>query len=200
MEEQTSRRLTVAEYLALEALSPDRLEYRDGFAVALAAPNKNHGRIAGNLVGSLERIVRSRGCDYFAGDAKVVTQSGDRLIPDFVVTCDERDIANGDEVGEAIIRHPWLVIEILSPSTASDDTTYKLDAYQSVPELTHYAVIDSRRRAIRVYERDADGAFTTRGPIERLILPGLADRGLSIDDVYRDTTVPRLSEMRQTGL
>jgi len=200
MEQPNARRLSLAEYLALEAVSPDRLEYRDGFAVALAAPNKNRGRIAGNLVTSLGPIVRGHGCDYFAGDAKVIVPSGDRLIPDFVVTCDERDVAGGDEVGEAVVRYPWLVIEILSPSSAGDDTTYKLDAYQSVPQLTHYVVIDSRRRAMRMYERETSGGFTSRGPVERIALPGIAEHRLLLEDVYRETTVPSLGDSRTPTL
>ncbi len=71
MEEPNSRRLTLEEYLALEAVSPDRTEYRDGFAVALAAPNKNHGRISRFLTMKLGPILESRGCDFYTGDAKI---------------------------------------------------------------------------------------------------------------------------------
>ena len=193
------RRLSLDEYLALEAVTPDRLEYREGCAVALAAPNKNHGRISRALTLNFGPVILSRGCDFYVGDAKVLTPAGDRVLPDFVVTCDERDIAGGDEVGEAVVRHPWLVIEILSPSTAADDTTYKLDAYQSIAELTHYVVIDSRRRAVRVYERDAKGAFTSQVHADRLVLPGLADVGLPLDLIYRYTTIPRINETRPLG-
>lgn len=193
MERPEPRRLTREEYLELEAVSVERLEYRDGFAVALALPSKNHARIAGNLTTSLGPSARQRGCDYFVGDAKVVTPAGDRVVPDFVVTCDERDRGGCDEQGEAVVRYPWLVVEILSPATAAEDTTYKLDAYQAIAELTHYVVIDSRR-AIRVYERNAAGRFETHGPVERLVLPGIIDGGLSLDDVYRETTVPRLHD------
>lgn len=188
------RRLTIQEYLKLEALSSERFEYRDGHAVALAVPPGNHGRIATNLLLALAPLVRARGCDVFAGDAKVVTPSGDHMIPDVVITCDGRDRAVLDARGEAVVRYPWLVAEILSPATAADDTTDKLDAYQSIAELTHYVVIDTRRRAIRLYERIEDGSLANRGRLQRLRLQNLGGLELTIEDVYRDTTVPALRD------
>lgn len=196
MEQPERRRLTVQEYLDLEAVSSDRLEYRGGYAVALATPTGNHGRIATNLLVSLAPLVRARGCDLFAGDAKVITPSGDHLIPDFVVTCDPRDKAVLDGSGEAIIRHPWLIAEILSPSTAEDDMSQKLDSYQSITELSYYVLVDSRRCSIRLYTRIEDGSFASRGPLDELRLPNLIERGVSIEDVYRDTSIPRLGELR----
>ncbi len=199
MEKPNARRLSLDEYLALEAVSADRLEYRDGFAVALAVPTGNHMRIASNLMISLGALAQARGCDISRGDAKVVTPKGDHVIPDLAITCDARDKSALDDEGEAVIRHPWLVVEILSPATAVDDTTYKADVYQSIPDLTHYVVIDSRRRAIRVYEKNDSGRLES-GPVDRLVLPNLIDRGLSIDDIYRDTTVPRLHDIRLPGI
>ena len=123
MELPERRRLTLDQYLALEAVSTERLEFRDGYAVALAVPTKNHARIAGNLVMSLGPLVRAQ--------------------------------------------------------------------YRSIPELTHYVVIDSRRRWMRLDERTADGSLALRGPLAQLVVPKLAKRGLAIDEIYRDTTVPR---------
>jgi hypothetical protein len=44
------RRLTPGEYRRLEALSDDKLEYLDGYAVALALPTRRHSAIVKNLV------------------------------------------------------------------------------------------------------------------------------------------------------
>lgn len=85
---------------------------------------------------------------------------------------------------------PWLVIEILSPSTAPDDVTDKLGAYRSISQLTHYVAIYSRRRAMRIYARVPDGSFATAAPLDRLMLPTLGEHGLSMDEIYRDTAVP----------
>lgn len=194
------RRLTPEEYRALEAISPERLEYRDGYAVALAAPTKNHSRITGTLAVTIGLKAREHGCEFFGENAKVLTPAGDRLIPDFLVTCDERDREDvGDARGEAIVRHPWLVVEVLSQSTASDDMTEKFDAYRSIVELTHYVVIDSRRRSVHLYERLPNGEFSVSGRLDRLMLPSLGEHGVTIDEIYRDTTVPNLRDLRTFG-
>lgn len=195
MEAPQQRRVSVAEYLAIEGVSTERLEYRDGFVVALAVPTKNHARIAGNLVLAFGAAVRARGCDFFSGDAKILTERGDRLIPDFLITCDDRDRAGPDERGEAVVRYPTLVIEILSPATAADDLTEKLDAYRSLPSLAHYVVIDSRRRLVHVYERLADGRFATRGNVAEISIPSL-ETSVTIEAIYRDTSVPQIREYR----
>ena len=188
MEALQPRKISEAEYLVLDATVPERLEFRDGYAVALAVPTKNHGRIAGNLVLAFGENARARGCDFFSGDAKILTARGDRLIPDFLITGDERDRDRPDDRGETIIRHPWLVIEILSPATAADDLTGKLDAYRSLESLTHYVVIDSRVRLVHAYERLADGRFATRGTIDELSIPSFGS-SVSLQAIYRDTTI-----------
>ncbi len=105
--DRPDRRLSTQEYLALEASSPERLEYRDGLAVALAEPTANHEFISGNLVVALGPPARSNGCVFLAAGGKVVTSRGDRLIPDFLITCDPRDrAALAGPRGEAIVRHP----------------------------------------------------------------------------------------------
>ncbi|HEV3158035.1 MAG TPA: Uma2 family endonuclease [Candidatus Baltobacteraceae bacterium] len=194
--ELPDHRLTLEEYLKLEAISTEPLEYIDGFASVRTRPSKGHEKIAGNLIMTLGPIVRSNGCDFFANGAKVITKIGYRTIPDFVVTCDKRDLDQPDD-DEAIIEHPWLVIEILSPSTMADDNNRKLFGYQSIEELTHYVLIDSRLRSMRLYERLPDGNFLTPpAPLERLILPTLGEHGVSIDEVYRNTKVPLIQEVR----
>jgi Uma2 family endonuclease len=189
MNDAISGRITLEEYLALDAGTEERLEYRDGYAVAMATPTKRHERIAMNLVLAVGNAVRARGCDVFSGGAKVIAQSGDRLIPDFVVSCDERDLRRPEDSGENVVTHPSVVVEILSQATAADDLTGKFDAYATIPELTHYVVIDSRRRLIHVYERLAGGGFAMHGNVSRLTIPALGI-DLASDDVYRGTQTP----------
>jgi Uma2 family endonuclease len=60
-------------------------------------------------------------------------------------------------------RHPKLIAEVLSASTAQIDTAEKLDEYQTIPELEEYVLIDSRRRSIRIYRRK--GALFETAPV-----------------------------------
>lgn len=195
MQQPAAGRLTLDEYLAFEEQSPIPHEYRNGYAVALAAPSGTHGAIALNLTLAIGPTARSLGCDARAGDTKVVAPGGDRLIPDFLVTCDERDREALRRPGEALVAYPWLVIEILSPTTAAADMTDKLDAYSSISDVTHYVVIDSRRRAARAFERTPDGKFASSGPLDALTFARLGALRIPLEEIYRDTNVPRIEDV-----
>jgi Uma2 family endonuclease len=189
--ELPDRRLTLEEYEKLEALSLQPLEYRYGYAVELPTPTRWHADIAHNLVATLGPLVRAHGYHYAAGYAKVQSRAGDRTIPDFVVTCDARDLARpGDR--ENVFRHPCLIVEILSPATEAADRGEKLDIYETIPELTHYVLIDSRRKNITVYERSENGLMRHRAAVQTLVLP-IAPEGLSIDAIYDGITFPLVS-------
>ncbi len=183
--------MTLEQYLAFEERSPHGHEYRDGIVYDLAAPSQSHADIAMNLSIMLGSKARNVGCMAYAGDMKLVTPSGDRLIPDFAIRCPS-DLEQRDARGENVVTDPWLVVEILSPSTAADDMTEKLAAYQSVVTITHYVVIDLRRRAVRVFERTADGKLAIGGSSRSVRFPRLSDVELTLDDIYRDTTVPAI--------
>ena len=199
MQQPIDGRLTLDEYLAFEEQSVVGHEYRNGYAVALAVPTGTHGAIALNLTLAIGPVARSAGCLARAGDTKVVTASGERLIPDFLVTCDARDRQALLGTGEAIVAHPWLVVEILSPSTAADDMTAKLDAYQSISGVLYYVLIDSRRRAVRAFERTADGKFASTGLLSAVAFPHFPEMTLTIDEIYRDTSVRPIEDVSPTA-
>jgi Uma2 family endonuclease len=179
------------EYLKIDAASPDRLEYRGGYIFALAVPSGNHERIKNNLVAHFTPRLKDTGCDLISGGVKVVCPNIDRAIPDLGVTCDERDRIAMDQSGEAIIEHPWLLIEILSPATQGDDRGGKLDSYRQIPELTHHLLIDSRKQWMVIHERGPDGLFSIKGPIDKLTLPTLGE--LTFEIAYDGTAVRRIA-------
>ena len=117
--------------------------------------------------------------------------NGDRTIPDLGMTCDARDLDALSAPGEALIAHPWLVIEILSPATAADDRGAKLDSYNAIPGLTHYLLVDSRKRWMLLHRRTPDGLLAIDGPLQRLGLPHIGAE-LLLDDVYDGSTVPAI--------
>jgi Uma2 family endonuclease len=190
--EQANRRVSLEEYECFNAAAPARphLEYRDGYIVAMSEPSGNHEQISVNLAVLFAPAVRTTGCKLIIGHVKLVCPNGDRTVPDIGVTCDPRDREALGRSGEARIEHPWLLVEILSPSTAHDDRSDKLDAYNGIPELTHYILIDSRKQWMLVHVRTADGLLAINGPLESFTVPNLCE--LTIDGVYRDTTVPRV--------
>ena len=113
--EPALRRMTLEEYEAFEAQASRPHEFRDGFVIAHAVASGDHAAISGTLVLALGAAIRANGCMFFAENGKVVVPNGDRMVPDFTATCDERDYARVRSGREAILHAPWLTIEILSP-------------------------------------------------------------------------------------
>ncbi|HEV3157913.1 MAG TPA: Uma2 family endonuclease [Candidatus Baltobacteraceae bacterium] len=186
-------RVTLAEYLKLQKKSEVPLEYIDGFVVA-EFPTDNRAEISNNLTMRLAPIADSKGCLFRSGNGKVIApDEKTHMVPDIVVSCDRRDITyredNAFKRHESTILYPWLVIEILSPSTQKKDKErgFKFLAYESIKELTHYVLIRSQKREMDVYERLGNGRLATPGAVDRLSFPHFGNFEMSIDEVYKNT-------------
>jgi Uma2 family endonuclease len=82
-------------------------------------------------------------------DAKVQVNKNSRYFyPDLVVTCDPDDLKAKD-----FIQHPKIIVEVLSPGTATYDRTKKLKYYRQIPSLQEYVLVDSEEIAVEVYRR-----------------------------------------------
>jgi Uma2 family endonuclease len=160
---------TVDEYLAFADARPrQRLALLAGVPVAMAPPSYRHEMIAGNIDRSLAPQVARRGCRSHR-DAGIA-QSGEADFlpePDVMVRCGPIDDRR------RWVNDPIVVIEVLSPSTLTDDRGYKLSAYQSQFEsLRHIALVYQNEVRIETWSRREDGSW----PEEPLILRTLTDR------------------------
>ena len=104
---------------------------------------------------------------------------------DAVVTCDERD----RDPAVRVLRHPKLIVEVLSQSTASVDRGAKVDEYCALASLEQYLLIDSRNRWACTYLRDGD-AWLASVPISggSLRLPSLGF-SLGLDEVFAEAGI-----------
>jgi len=124
-----------------------RWELIDGAAYDMTpAPSLEHQRISSHLLvrfaGALEEAKRKSGggnCEVFTAPVDLYLDE-DVLQPDLVIVCDETKKAPHGIVGA-----PDVVVEILSPSTASRDLTRKRWRYEAagVPE---YLIVDPEER------------------------------------------------------
>ena len=82
------------DYLAAEAASPTKHEYRDGDVYAMVGGTDAHITLALNLWAMLRSHLRDRGCRAYALDMKARIEARNRFYyPDVMVTCDDRDTA-----------------------------------------------------------------------------------------------------------
>ena len=130
-------------YLAWEELQTERHEYVAGELWAMTGARTTHNLIAGNAYIWLRQGLRGAPCRVFINDLKLLINSeGDYLYPDVMVSCDPRDRPPGED---RFISHPWLIVEVLSASTAAFDRDRKFELYRSIDTLTHYLLIEQDR-------------------------------------------------------
>ena len=67
--------------------------------------------------------------------------------PDIVVTCDKRDN------DKRFVRHPKLIIEVLSESTERVDKREKFFAYTSIASLEEYVLVSQTAKEVTVFRR-----------------------------------------------
>ncbi len=144
-------------YLAWEELQTERHEYVDGEVYAMVGARLTHNTIALNVCMWLRQALRGTPCRVHGLDAKLqVSESGDHLYPDAMVTCDPRD---RDGTEDRFIRHPWLVVEVLSDSTAAYDRGQKFEMYRSIDTLTHYLLIEQSRPHADLFFKNLQGQW-----------------------------------------
>jgi Uma2 family endonuclease len=144
-------RMSLTEFLDWERAQPDRWEFADGYAWPTAGTTDAHGQIVLNLGALLRVKLRGTDCRAFTSTVKVVA-GGRSTYPDIVVTCDPRD--RTDRYAK---RHPRLLVEVLSKTTAGDDLSDKFAAYRSIETLAEYLTPDSRKRAVQLWRKNARG-------------------------------------------
>jgi len=147
-----SPQLTYDEFLDFIAGREGRYEYVDGLSVAMGTPSNEHQDISLIVASGLREHLRGQRCKVRTA-APLWTGSRERS-PDILVTCHESDLVRDARPN----RFPKLVIEILSPNPG-DDLETQLDEYESVASIEEYVVIDSTKRAVRRWYRNAAGKF-----------------------------------------
>lgn len=145
---QSTRPLSVAEYLEFERTSPVKHEYVHGELYAFAGASEHHNIISGNVFGLIWIVARRGSCRVFANDMKLQVTEHLFYYPDVMVVCAESD---NDPLTK---RAPCLIVEVLSPSTARIDRCEKRLAYQDIESLRAYIIIDTDSRRLTHLWRD----------------------------------------------
>lgn len=144
-------------FLDWEELQTERHELVDGEVYAMTGARANHNLIAGNAYIWLRQALRGAPCRVFVTEHKLhINADGDFLYPDVMVTCDPRDRQPGED---RFISHPWLVVEVLSDSTAADDRGRKFEAYRAIDTLTHYLLVEQARPRAELFSKNEQGLW-----------------------------------------
>lgn len=147
------------EYLEGERVSPIKHEYRRGHVYAMTGAKKPHIVISVNLASLLNNHLRESSCLVLSSDIKVrLEEANCYYYPDVAVTCDERDTNSTED----FILYPSLIIEVLSPSTASFDRGDKFVDYQTASSLQEYVLITQSEIKIECFRLNTEGNWVSQ--------------------------------------
>ena len=121
-----------------------KYELLDGKVYAMARPSINHVNIAGNVYLLFRNFLKGKKCQVFM-EADVHLSEKDTVVPDVMIICN-KDIIKKNGIHGV----PDLIVEVLSPSTAERDISYKKDLYAQ-HGVKEYWIISQAERSIQVY-------------------------------------------------
>lgn len=195
MTAQPQKQYTPEEYLELEREADYKSEYYQGEIFAMAGAGRNHNRIVENLSIEIGTFLKKKPCRTYSSDQRIhIPANGLYTYPDLLIVCGKDQLL--DEKKDTIL-NPKVIVEVLSESTEAYDRGEKFHFYRSIPTLDEYMLIDSRRIAAEVFQKNQQGqwllaseAYSPGGSIE-LASIGLT---LSLRDIYDQTDVPGMAD------
>ncbi len=180
-EAKPKTKLTYEDYC--KTSDDERWELLDGELVMPPSPNTAHQTTVVNLLSLLNTFVRERGLgQVFVAPYDVVLSDFNVLQPDllFVSAGRERIITPQNIRGA-----PDLVVEVLSPSTASRDWRVKLDIYAQ-HGIQEYWLLDPEGERVWVMTRTGDelSEAGTYGRGDTLASNAVAGFSVGLDQVF----------------
>ena len=177
---------TFEEWLELEEVSSVRHEFYFGEVFAMAGGTTNHNLINGNIFASLRTFARQADCRVFIADVKLeLVEKKYYVYPDVIYTCNQED-----KQAPLIIRHPSLVVEVLSDSTEAYDLNTKLNYYTKLSSLLYYVLVSQKDYLVQVFERRNNmWIFSSVEGLENTIALPQLGVSLSMQEMYENVSI-----------
>jgi Uma2 family endonuclease len=187
MAEPALKTMTVAEFLDWEDSTDTRYELIGGTIVAMAPPMPAHGRLAARLTSAVETALRGRSpCGAYNEAGIALPDRADTFyVADLAATC---EALRGDD---RYIREPFLIVEILSPSTSAFDRQAKVADYRRIPSVAEILLIDSESVFAEILRRDGERWITeiVQGPASVLSLQSVP-LNIAMAELYAGIPLP----------
>jgi len=141
------------EYMAIIAELPFKIEYHQSEIITMGLASIWHETIIANLIWLLQKILITND-DYLVlgsnAGVHVPKFEGGYYMPDVLVVKGTPEFKPNSK---CIITNPFLIIEVLSPSTSSFDTSSKLEEYKEFESLQQVVYIFQDRPKVVSYIR-----------------------------------------------
>lgn len=151
---------TVEEYLEREKTSLVKHEYHEGEIFAMAGGTPRHSRLAANAGRVLGNALAGRDCFEYNRDLQLATSRRKYVYADASVVCGPPTTF---EENPQAVNNFVLVVEVLSPDTASYDKGAKFMRYGLIPSFREYVLIEQAYPFVEVRTKTADGTWAIQG-------------------------------------
>lgn len=144
-----NKKVTFEEFLKIDSESKDQLEYIDGIIYNQASPSTMHQRIVTRLTGEFGNYFRGKKCEPFVSPFDIFLKNEsetNRVQPDISIICNKTGLNENNYIGS-----PSLVVEVLSPSTASRDVVTKMNLYMRYG-IKEYWIVSPNNKEIQIYK------------------------------------------------
>lgn len=176
--------MTREDFLAWAEQQPSgRFERIDGIVVAMAPERASHNRRKRAAHDALRHAVTVAGltsCEVFADGMTIQVENSD-FEPDALLRCGPRLPGDATRVAD-----PLVLVEVLSPDSATRDRATKLRAYFKLPSVQHYLIVWPEEQRILRHSRIPNDQLATQvfvsGEI-KLDPPGIT---LTVEEFYVD--------------
>lgn len=183
--------MTEEQYLVFERAAEIRHEFLRGEIFAMAGASEGHNLASLNLATVLNLELREKPCRVYSNDMRVLApRSRSYMYPDIVVACPPIEFQ--DDKRDTLL-NPQVVVEVLSPSTASYDRGQKFDLYLQSESLRQYVLVNQDEPRVMSYIRQSDGVAWLMIPLEGLdAVLEFPTLGVSVplSEIYRNVEFP----------
>jgi len=181
MAELAIRPMTLDEFLRWDDVTETHYELIGGSPVAMAPPSEGHSILTVRLVTRIDAALTGRRPCRAQIEAGVVRpdRADTYFVADISATCAPI------EGGRQAIKDPFLIVEILSPSTERHDRRIKLPVYRQIATVQEILFIASDGLYAELHRRSGAQWITEilRGADARLALTSVSIE-ISLSDLY----------------
>jgi Uma2 family endonuclease len=178
---EPAKRMSLAEFLGWDDGTDTRYELIGGFLVAMAPPAEAHSMLAVQLVRRIDATLSSRRPCRALIEAGVTRpdRADTYFVADIAATCAPV------EPGRQATEDPFLIIEILSPSTERHDRRVKLPAYRQIETVQEILLVASDEHYAELHRRAGAYWITeiSRGGESAIVLASVPVE-ISISELY----------------
>lgn len=143
-----NKKVTFEEFLKIDEKTDDYLEFIDGYIYNMASPSVAHQRIVSKLSVELGGHFKGKQCESIVSPFDIFLKNETekhRVQPDLSIICEKSGFTENNYAGS-----PTLVVEVLSPSTASKDIITKMNLYMRFG-IKEYWIVSPKNKEVQIY-------------------------------------------------